>query len=452
MHSGTCPIQHTKGPGKCVRLYKMSEPVQSNTPRDQGNVSDCTRCQNLSNPTHQGTREMCPIVQDVGTCPIQHTKGPGKCVRLYKMSEPVQFNTPRDQGNVSDCTRCRNLSNPTHQGTREMCPIVQDVGTCPIQHTKGPGKCVRLYKMSEPVQFNTPRDQGNVSDCTRCRNLSNSTHQGTREMCQIVQDVGTCPIQHTKGPGKCVRLYKMSEPVQFNTPRDQGNVSDCTRCRNLSNSTHQGTREMCPIVQDVRTCPIQHTKGPGKCVRLYKMSEPVQFNTPRDQGNVSDCTRCQNLSNSTHQGTREMCPIVQDVRTCPIQHTKGPGKCVRLYKMSEPVQFNTPRDQGNVSDCTRCRNLSNSTHQGTREMCPIVQDVRTCPIQHTKGPGKCVRLYKMSEPVQFNTPRDQGNVSDCTRCQNLSNSTHQGTREMCPIVQDVRTCPIQHTKGSGKCV
>jgi len=25
MHSGTRPIQHTKGPGKCVRLYKMSE-------------------------------------------------------------------------------------------------------------------------------------------------------------------------------------------------------------------------------------------------------------------------------------------------------------------------------------------------------------------------------------------------------------------------------------------
>jgi hypothetical protein len=29
-----------------------------------------------------------------------------------------------------------------------------------------------------------------------------------------------------------------------------------------------------------------------------------------------------------------------------------------------------------------------STHQGTREMCRIVQDVRTCLIRHTKGPGK----------------------------------------------------------------
>jgi hypothetical protein len=48
----------------------------------------------------------------------------------------------------------------------------------------------------------------------------------------------------------------------------------------------------------------------------------------RNQENVSDCTGCQNLSNPTHQGTREMCRIVQDVRTCLIRHTKGPGKCV----------------------------------------------------------------------------------------------------------------------------
>ena len=157
-----------------------------------------------------------------------------------------------------------------------------------------------------------------MSDCTGCQNLSIPTHQGTKEMCQIVQDVGTCLIQHTKGPGKCVRLHRMSAPVYSNTPRDQGNVSDCTGCQNLANPTHQGTREMCQIVQDVRTCLIQHTNL-------------------GDQGNVSDCTGCQNLSNPTHQGTREMCQIVQDVRTCLIQHTKGPGKCVRLHKMSEPV-------------------------------------------------------------------------------------------------------------------
>jgi hypothetical protein len=89
-----------------------------------------------------------------------------------------------------------------------------------------------------------------------------------KEMCQIVQDVGACLIQHTKGPGKRVRLHRMSAPVYSNTPRDQGNVSDCTGCQNLSNSTYKGTKEMCQIVQDVRTCLIQHTKGPGKCVGL----------------------------------------------------------------------------------------------------------------------------------------------------------------------------------------
>ena len=44
-------------------------------------------------------------------------------------------------------------------------------------------------------------------------------------------------------------------------------------------------------------------------------------------------------------------------------------------------------------------NLSNPTHQGTREMCRVVQDVRTCLIRQTKGLGKCVELYRMSEPV-----------------------------------------------------
>jgi hypothetical protein len=64
--------------------------------------------------------------------------------------------------------------------------------------------------------------------------------------------------------------------------------------------------------------PVRHTKGPGKCV---------------------DCTGCQNLSNPTHQGTREVCRIVQDVRTSLIRHTKGPGKCVELYRMSKYSGF-----------------------------------------------------------------------------------------------------------------
>ena len=155
-------------------------------------------------------------------------------------------------------------------------------------------------------------------------------------------------------------------------------MSDCTGCQNLSNPTHQGTRGMCRIVQDVRTCLIRHTKGPGECVGLYRMSEPVFSITPRDQGNVSDCTGCQNLSNPTHQGTRGMCRIAQDVRNCLIWHTKGPWECVGLYRMSEPVYSITPRDQRNVSDCT---------------------GFWTCLIRHTKGPEECVGLYRMSEPV-----------------------------------------------------
>jgi hypothetical protein len=47
-------------------FFNTVESVLSDTPRDQGNVSDCTGCLNLSNPTHQETREMCQIVQDVG--------------------------------------------------------------------------------------------------------------------------------------------------------------------------------------------------------------------------------------------------------------------------------------------------------------------------------------------------------------------------------------------------
>ena len=155
-------------------------------------------------------------------------------------------------------------------------------------------------------------------------------------------------------------------------------MSDCTGCQNLSNLTHQETRGMCRIVQDVRTCLIWHTKRPGGMCRI-----------------VQDV----NLSNLTHQETRGMCQIVQDVRTCLFHHTKGPEECVGLYRMSEPVYSITPRDQGNVLDCTGCQNLSNLTHQGTRGMCRIVQDVRTCLFHHTKGPGECVGLYRMSEPV-----------------------------------------------------
>jgi hypothetical protein len=68
-----------------ILQWNLSNPTHQGT---GGNVSDCTAC-HQSNPTHQGAGEMCQIVQHVRTCLIRHTKGPGKCVRLYKMSEPV---------------------------------------------------------------------------------------------------------------------------------------------------------------------------------------------------------------------------------------------------------------------------------------------------------------------------------------------------------------------------
>ena len=331
----------------------------------------------------KGPGGMCRIVQDVRTCTIpSHSKGPEECVGLYRMSDilynpthssgplvcrirqdvrhPVLIrHIPRVQGNVSDCTGCLNLSNPTHQGTRGMCRIVQDVRTCLIRHTKGPEECVRLYRMSEPVQSDTfpgplecdgkvqvqnpvliwhiPLVPWNVSDCTGCQNLSNPSHQGTR----------------------CVGLYRMSEPVQSVTPRDQRNVSDCTGCQNLSNPTHQGTLGVSDW-QDVWTC-----------------TNPTHS---RDQvsWNVSDCTGCQNLYNPITPRDQGMCRIVQDVWYL-YNHTKGPGECVVI-----------------VQDVWI---LSNPTHQGTRGMCRIVQDVRTCLIRHTKGPEECVGLYRMSEPV-----------------------------------------------------
>ena len=66
-------------------------------------------------------------------------------------------------------------------------------------------------------------------------------------------------------------------------------------------------------------------------------------------------------------------------------------------------------------------NLSNQTHQGAREMCQIAQDVRTCLIRHTKGPGKCVGLYRMSEYSGFilvliGILRNDQFLSDVTGC------------------------------------
>ena len=122
------------------------------------------------------------------------------------------------------------------------------------------------------------------------------------------------------------------------------------------------------IVQDVRACLIWHTKGPGKCIALYRRLEYSGFIVQEVGILRFYCTGCQNLSNLTHQGAREMYRTVQEVGI------------LRFY-------------------CTGCQSLSNLTHQGTREMYCIVQDVRACLIWHTKGPGKCIALYRMSEPV-----------------------------------------------------
>jgi hypothetical protein len=82
---------------------------------------------------------------------------------------------------------------------------------------------------------------------------------------------------------------------------------------------------------------IQHVQHRFLYSRVCRNRLSVDIVTLVLQWNLSDCTGCQNLSNLTHQGTREMCQIVQDVRTCLTRHTKGPGKCVGLYRMSEPV-------------------------------------------------------------------------------------------------------------------
>jgi hypothetical protein len=54
---------------------------------------------------------------------------------------------------VSDCTGCLNLSNPTHQVTREMCRIVKDVGILRIdlvnRNILGPYIFVGCDRMSE---------------------------------------------------------------------------------------------------------------------------------------------------------------------------------------------------------------------------------------------------------------------------------------------------------------
>jgi hypothetical protein len=163
--------------------------------------------------------------------------------------------------------------------------------------------------------------------------MYNQIHFPGALVCQIRQVLTSCTIWHISLVPWYIRLDRFWHHVQSN----------------LSNLTHQGTREMCQIVHDVRTCLIWHTKAPGKCVLV--------------------------------------CQIRQVLTSCTIRHFFLVPWCVRLDRFWHHVQTDTfpwsltPRDQGNVSDCTWCQNLSNLTHQRTRKMCQIVHDIRTCLSQ-----------------------------------------------------------------------
>jgi hypothetical protein len=105
---------------------------------------------------------------------------------------------------------------------------------------------------------------------------------------------------------------------------------------------------------------------------------------------VSDCTGCQSLSNTTHQGTREMCRIVQDVRACLIRHTKGPGKCVRLYRMSEYSDFIlVNRNTLGPYIFVGCHMMSENSGVGLRKFhCILLVHIRVSSL-HTTGAHLC---------------------------------------------------------------
>jgi hypothetical protein len=146
------------------------------------------------------------------------------------------------------------------------------------------------------------------------------------------------------------------------------------------------------IRQVLTSCTIWHISLVPWCDILDRFWHPVQSDTflPRDQRNVSDCTGCQNLSNMSHQGTREMCQIVQDVRTCLICHTKGPEK------WGSDILYNLTHISGPLM--WHIRQVLTSCTIWHISLVPW-WDVRTCLICHIKGPEICVRLYRMSEPV-----------------------------------------------------
>ena len=85
-----------------------------------------------------------------------------------------------------------------------------------------------------------------------------------------------------------------------------------------------------------------------------------------------------------------MYQIVQDVRTCLIRHTKGPGKCVRLYRMSEYSDFilvnrNTLRPYIFVG----CHMMSENSGVGLRKFhCILLVHIRVSSL-YTTGAHSC---------------------------------------------------------------
>jgi hypothetical protein len=180
-------------------------------------------------------------------------------------------------------------------------------------------------------------DQRNMSDCTGCQNLSNMWHQGTREMCQIVQDVRTCLICHTKGPEKYVRLYRMSD------------------------------------IQVLTSCTIWHISLVHWCDVLDRFWHPVQSDTFLWSLGVTYWTGSDILYNLTHFSGPLVWHIRQVMTSCTIWHISLVHWCDVIDRFWHPVQSDTFLWSLGVT--------------------------WTCLIRHTKGPEKCVRLYRMSEPV-----------------------------------------------------
>jgi hypothetical protein len=148
----------------------------------------------------------------------------------------------------------------------------------------------------------------------------------------------------------------------------------------MYNQTHFLGPLMCRIRQALTSCTIRH---------IFL----------RDQENVSDCTWCQNLSNLTHQGTRKMCQIVHDVRTCLIGHTINYNQTHFFGPLVCQIrQVLTSCTIWHISLVPWCVRLDRFWHHVQWDTFPW-HDVKTCLIWHTKGPKKCVWLYMMSEPV-----------------------------------------------------